>query len=86
MSFSMVALAYAAAFAAAIYLLWRFSNIKWYWHLLAVIAAVGLGIMPPVQVSATAVYDMVIGALFLLLIVWGLGEPVFKVFHIHRHT
>lgn len=85
MSFSMVALAYAAAFAAAIFLLWRFSNIKWYWHLLAVVAAIGLGFMPPLQVTATAVYDMVIGVVFLVLVVWGIGEPVFKVFHIHRH-
>lgn len=86
MSFSMVALAYSAAFAVAIFLLWRFSHIKWYWHALAVAAAIGLGLMPPMQVSAPAVYDMVIGALFLLLIVWGIGEPVFKVFHLHRHV
>ena len=85
MNFSMVALAYAAAFAVALFLLWRFSNIKWYWHVLAVVLAVGLGLMPPLPVSSTAVYDMVVGSLFLLLIVWGIGEPVFKIFHIHRH-
>ncbi|HEY3442691.1 MAG TPA: hypothetical protein VGK29_18160 [Paludibaculum sp.] len=85
MTFSMVALAYTAAFAAAIFLLWRFSNIKWYWHLLAVVAAIGLGLMPPLPVPITAVYDMIIGVVFLLLVVWGIGEPVFKVFHIHRH-
>ena len=85
MSFSMVALAYGLAFAVAIFLLWRFSHIQWYWHALAVVAAIGLGLMPPIKVDATAVYDMVIGVVFLLLVVWGIGEPVFKVFHIHRH-
>ena len=86
MNSSMVALTYGAAFAVAIFLLWRFSNIKWYWHVLAVVAAIGLGLMPPLKVDSAAMYDMVIGVVFLVLVVWGIGEPVFKIFHIHRHT
>ena len=86
MNFSVIALVYALASAAALFLVWRFSHIRWYWHALAVVSAVALGFMPPMRGDATAVYDMVIGTLFLVLIVWGIGEPVFRMFHIHRHV
>lgn len=80
-----VALIYSAALLAAIYLLWRFSHVRWYWHVLAAVAALIIGFMPPLTAEATAIYDMLIGVAFLLLIAWGLGELAFKAFHIHRH-
>ena len=86
MSDLVVALIYSLALAAAVYLLWRFSHVRWYWHVLAAAAALTIGFMPPLTAEATALYDMLIGTAFLLLIVWGIGEPVFKVFHIHRHV
>ena len=85
MNFSTIALVYTLASAVAIFLLWRFSHIRWYWHGLAVVTAVALGLMPPMRGAGTAIYDMAIGTLFLLLLVWGIGEPVFKMLHIHRH-
>ena len=86
MNFSTIALVYALASAAAIFLLWRFSHVSWYWHGLAVVTAVALGFMPPMRGAGTPVYDMAIGTLFLLLLVWGIGELAFKMFHIHRHV
>jgi hypothetical protein len=85
MSNSIVALVYLLSVVAAVYLLWRFSHVRWYWHALAAAAALIIGFMPPLTAEATAVYDMLIGAAFLLLIAWGLGELAFKAFHIHRH-
>jgi hypothetical protein len=86
MSGSVVILVYFLAMLLAIFLLWRFSHVAWYWHVLAVAAAVGLGAMPPMTISGNPVYDLAIGCGFILLLIWGAGEPFYKLLHLPRHA
>jgi len=80
-----VALTYLAVVVAAAFLLWRFSHVRWYWHVLAVAVAFGLGFMPPLVKEQTILYDAALGAAFLFLLFWGAGEPLFKAMHLPRH-
>lgn len=86
MSSSFVLLIYAAIFIAAVFLLWRFSHIRWYWHVAALLCAIGLGLVPLRPNWDGATMDMTFGAVFLFLFVWGCGEPVFRVLHLPRHN
>jgi uncharacterized membrane protein YphA (DoxX/SURF4 family) len=85
MSVSVVFLSYLAALLVAVYLLWRFSHVRWFWHLFAVAAALAIGLMPPIPQSYGATYDIVIGSAFLFLLMWGAGEPLYRVMHLPRH-
>ncbi len=85
MSSMIVVLSYLAALAAAVFLLWRFSHVKWVWHLAALAIAIGIGFMPPVKDLPGALYDLLIGSAFLFLLIWGVGEAVFRMLHLPRH-
>lgn len=85
MSGFVVFLSYLAALIVAVYMLWRFSHVQWFWHIFAVAAALAIGLMPPLPQSASGAYDMLIGCAFLFLLMWGAGEPLFKVLHLPRH-
>jgi len=66
--------AYAAAFFVALWLLYRW-HLSWYWHVLAVALALGVGLIPtPAPFVGSRVFDLVVGCLFVFLITWGLGE------------
>lgn len=73
---------YAGAFVFALLLLYGLRNVSWSWHLLSLVAALGIGLMPPLEGMAGPVYDLVVGATFLVLFVWGVGAPLF---HHHGH-
>jgi hypothetical protein len=79
-------LCYVAALLVAILLLWRYSHVAWYWHLLSGAAAFVLGMMPPVPGMAGQAYDVALGCSFILLLIWGIGEPLFRWFHLPRHA
>jgi hypothetical protein len=81
-----VLLAYVAVFILAAFLLWRFSHIRWYWHAGAVVIALALGMMPLRPDWNGPTMDLTFGALFLFLVVWGCGEPLFKLLHLPRHA
>lgn len=85
MSNAVVVISYLVSMSVALFLLWRFSHIRWYWHVLAVAVALGLGLMPPLAQEAGRNYDVTLGSAFLFLLVWGAGEPLFKVLHLPRH-
>lgn len=86
MSTLTVALVYLLAFAVAVALIYRFSHHSWIWHAVAVCAAIAVGFMPPPSFWSGQAYDMIIGAMFLFLVVWGLGEFVVRGLHLHRHA
>jgi len=82
----MVLLIYTGAAALALVLLYFF-HVNWYWHVLSVAVALSIGAIPADVVPFPAAWgstrDMVVGAVFLFLMVWGLAAPFFR--H-HHHT
>lgn len=81
-----VVLCYSGAILISVWLLWRFSHVRWYWHMLSVLVAVGIGLMPMKESWSRPTMDLLIGSFFLLLLAWGAGELAFRIFHIHRHA
>ena len=79
-------LVYTAAVAIPAYLLHRFRSQAWYWHVLAIVASVSLGLVPiPAELQKRS-FDLVFGFAFIALLAWGGGGLI--VFHphgSHRH-
>ena len=85
----MVFLTYGSAAALALVLLYFF-HAHWYWHVVSVAAALAIGLVPPAMVPIPAAWgatrDLTIGFVFLFLIVWGLGAPLFRRHHQTPHA
>lgn len=75
-------LVYLVALGLPIYLLIQFHSQAWYWHALAVLAALALGLVPTPLWLQSAASDLATGFLFILLMVWGAGGLL--VFHTHH--
>ena len=56
-----------------IFLLYRFRSQAWYWHMLAIIAALVVGLMPGTALLETLSGSMLYGFVFVVLVVWGIG-------------
>jgi hypothetical protein len=56
-----------------IYLLYRFRSQAWYWHVLAVIVALVIGLMPGTMLLQTENGSLLYGFWFLILMIWGIG-------------
>jgi hypothetical protein len=56
-----------------IYLLYRFRSQAWYWHVLAVIVALVIGLMPGTALLQTESGSLLYGFAFIILLVWGIG-------------
>ena len=81
--FSILAvLIYVFAIALPVFLLYRFRSQSWYWHVLATLAALGLGFVPTPPAWKAETFDLAFGFAFILLLVWGVGGLV--VFRPHR--
>jgi hypothetical protein len=76
-------LVYLAAIGIPVLLLHRFHAQSWWWHLLALAAAIGLGFVPTPSSWQTASADLAFGFAFLLLRVWGAGGMA--LWRPHRH-
>ena len=61
------------ALALPIYLLYRFRSQAWYWHVLAVILALVIGLMPGTALLQTEGGSLLYGFWFVILMVWGVG-------------
>jgi hypothetical protein len=72
-SFALVALCYGSATVLALVLLWFFGARGWYWHLLSVSAAVGLGLIPLTGEWNTPERTLMVGWVFFLLTFWGIA-------------
>lgn len=68
---------YTGAFALALLLLYAWRDVSWPWRVLSLAAALAIGLMPPIEGLAGPVYDLMVGAVFLVLFVWALGAPLF---------
>ena len=80
--FGMLAvLVYVGALALPLYLLFRFHSQEWYWHMLAVLAAIGLGVTPIPAEMQSPVFDLIFGFAFISLLVWGVCGLL--LFHTH---
>jgi hypothetical protein len=70
---SLIPITYALSFLAAVLLLWRFGGARWYWHIAAVLVALGIGLMPQIEGMQGTTYDVVVGCAFIFLFIWGAG-------------
>ena len=61
------------AVVVPIYLLYRFSSLAWYWHVLAMIVALVIGLMPGTVLLQTEGGSLLYGFAFIILMVWGIG-------------
>ena len=56
-----------------VFLLYRFRSQAWYWHVLAVIVALVIGLMPGTALLQTEGGSLLYGFSFIILMVWGIG-------------
>lgn len=59
--------------ALPIYLLYQFRSQAWYWHVLALIVALVIGLMPGTALLQTLGGSMLYGFVFVVLMLWGVG-------------
>ena len=77
-------LVYSASLALALLLLYFFP-VRWYWHVLGLTAAFVIGLIPIPPEYNSPRMDLTIGFVFVLLFIWGVGEPFFTSHHYHHH-
>jgi hypothetical protein len=75
-------LVYLAALAIPGYALYRFQSQSWYWHTLAIAAAIALGIAPIPPDFQKRGFDLLFGFLVVALLFWGVGGLI--VYHPHH--
>lgn len=83
MSLTWVLLAYGLAFGLALALLYALRSLHWYWHVLSVLIALFVGLMPPFGGWSGQRYDLLIGGLFVFFLIWGVGSPLLKLHFPH---
>jgi len=78
MSTTWVFLTYGTAAVLALLLLF-FSRAKaWYWHVLSILAALVIGLVPIPPQFNTPQATLVVGFVFTFLIFWGIAAPLFR--------
>lgn len=82
----LVVLVYLLAIGIPLYVLYRFRSQAWYWHVVAIAAALYLGFMPTPPSMKGPIYDLIIGAVFVLLVVWGAGGLILFRPHREKHA
>ena len=86
MQTALAGLAFVLALALPSYLLHRYHAASPIWHILAIAAAIGIGLIPGSPALNSAAGAFVIGFLFLALIIWGIGGFIDIGRHHGRHT
>jgi lysylphosphatidylglycerol synthetase-like protein (DUF2156 family) len=79
MPLSLVALCYGSAMVLSLYLLWHFGVKRWYWHVLSVLLALAIGLVPLREPWNGPATTLVVGWVFIFLAVWGLAAAGFTV-------
>lgn len=72
---------YGTAFLFALALLY-IRHTAWYWHVIAVAAALALGLTP--FPDGTRPPDLLTGFVFVFLLWWGIGEALVHPYHRRR--
>jgi hypothetical protein len=81
--FSIVAvLVYLLALLLPALLLYRYGSSPWYWHVLIVAAAIGVGLIPMRPEWNRPEIDLALGFAVVFMLVWGIGGLV--VFRPHQ--
>ncbi len=83
---TLAVLVYLLAFAIPLLLLYRYHSAAWYWHVLAILAALGMGFIQTPESWKSATFDLCFGAVFVVLVVWGIGGLVAFRWHRERHA
>ena len=83
MSPMLAILVYLAAIGIPIWLLYSLGTQSWYWHCLALAAAIGLGFVSIPARFQGPLFDLAFGFIFLNLLIWGAGGIIF--FRAHGH-
>jgi hypothetical protein len=74
-----VVLTYGSSVILALLLLYLFHSRSWYWHASSVGLAIVIGLTPVPAGWQAPTTDLLIGSVFLLLLVWGLAAPLFRI-------
>ncbi len=91
MSSTVVSLTYGASALLALAALYFFHARHWYWHVAAVLVALVLGLLRLPEGWNRPEMDLVVGAVIVFLLFWGILAPFFRVPHAaaegkHRHA
>ena len=86
MSGMLAVLVYTLAVALPLFLLYQFHSCAWYWHSLAILAAIGLGLVPIPPALQGPVFDLVFGFVFTTLLVWGVCGLLLAHTHHEKHA
>ena len=73
------------AVVLAFLLLFLFRARSWYWHALSVVVAIAIGLAPIPASLRTPTGDLIIGAVVLFLLAWGVAAPAFGGHRKPRH-
>jgi len=77
MSQTWVILAYGCSGVLALLLLYLSGPRRWYWHLLSVLLALVIGLVPLPKSLNTPQGSLWIGVVFVFLFLWGAAAPFF---------
>lgn len=84
---TLAVLIYMAAVALAVGLVAFLKPIAWHYHVLAVMAALGLGFVHLPESYSGPWTDLLIGFFFTFLLLWGLAGLIFREgIHLHKHA
>jgi hypothetical protein len=73
-----VLIAYGCACLLALILLFLNGPRRWYWHILSLLVALGVGLTPIPAKLNTPNGSLIIGSVFTFLMVWGVAAPLFR--------
>jgi len=78
MSTTWVILTYGSAAVLALLLLFFARAKAWYWHILSILAALVIGLVPIPPRFNSFQATLVVGFVFTFLILWGIAAPLFR--------
>ncbi len=70
--------AYLASALLALAILWIFRAKAWYWHIMALLIALVVGLVPPPAEWQGPRTDLVVGSVFFFLFIWAVAAPCFR--------